>query len=138
MPSAAEPPPAPAEIDAALAELRGLVGGDPGAGEPSLSEDEALRLSTELYEWKLDALYSAADLPGPADGAYGIDGADGTARGGGRLDVRRLRRLSPQERALREQLVSHYRQLAAHHRGSPDAHEHLVDLIQAVRPQTWI
>ncbi|MEH0531027.1 hypothetical protein QBA75_29750 [Streptomyces stelliscabiei] len=41
---------------------------------PGLSEDEALRLSTELHEWQLDALYSRDDRPGP--------------RGGGRLDPR--------------------------------------------------
>jgi len=44
--------------------------------------------------------------------------------------------MSPQERELRRQLESHYRQLAARNRESAAAHEHLVDLLHAVRPQT--
>ncbi|MEU2775936.1 tetratricopeptide repeat protein [Streptomyces sp. NPDC007162] len=115
---------APAEVDAALAELPHLVGRRPGAAEPSLSEDEALRLSIELHEWKLDALHSLDDRPGPRGG------------GAGRLDGRRLRRLSAAERALRARMESLYRQLAARHHESPAAHEHLVDLLHAVRPQT--
>ncbi|MBC9725301.1 tetratricopeptide repeat protein [Streptomyces sp. TRM68367] len=117
--------PAPAEVDAALAELHGLVRQKPGAGEPSLSEDEALRLSTELHEWKLDALHSRSDRPGLPEG------------GARRLDARSLRRLSAQERELRAQMESHYRQLAARHRGSA-THEYLVDLSHAVRPQTFV
>ncbi|MFE3167277.1 tetratricopeptide repeat protein [Streptomyces sp. NPDC059224] len=120
------PLPAPAEVDAALAELPGLVGRGPGAGEPSLSEDEALRLRTELHEWKLDALHHQSDRTG----------APGT--GAGRLDARRLRRLAPPEREQRRRLESLYRQLAARHRESAAAHEHLVDLVHAVRPQTRI
>jgi len=123
LPGDGDPLPAPGEVDAALDELRGLVGRSPGAGEPSLSEDEALRLGTELHEWKLDALHSLGDRPGPAGGA-------------GRLDARRLRRLSGPERELRRQLESRYRQLAVRHRESAAAHEHLVDLLHAVRPQT--
>ncbi|UUU31852.1 protein kinase [Streptomyces sp. CA-210063] len=126
LPGHGDPLPAPAEVDAAVAELRGLVRREPGAGEPSLSEDEALRLSTELYEWKLDALYSRNDRPGPEAGH------------GGRLDARGLRRLSAQERELRTRIESHYRQLAARHGESAAAHEHLVDLSHAVRPQTVI
>ncbi|MFF6786280.1 tetratricopeptide repeat protein [Streptomyces sp. NPDC012510] len=126
LPEGADPLPAPSEVDTALTALRGLVRQEPGAGEPSLSEDEALRLSTELYEWQLDALYSRADRPGP-----------GGARGGGRLDPRGLRRMSAKERELRERIESHYRQLAARH-GRSAAHEHLVDLSHAVRPQTVI
>lgn len=124
LPGDGDPLPAPAEVDAALTELRRLVGQRPGAGEPSLSEDEALRLSTEMHEWKLDALHSRSDRPG-SPGA-----------GAGRLDARRLRRLSPQERELRRQVEWHYRQLAARHRESVTVHDHLVDLLHAVRPQT--
>ncbi|MFJ9535642.1 tetratricopeptide repeat protein [Streptomyces sp. NPDC101225] len=123
LPGDGDPLPAPGEADAALEELRGLVGRSPGAGEPSLSEDEALRLGTELHEWKLDALHSLGDRPGPPGGA-------------GRLDARRLRRLAGPERELRRQLESRYRQLAEHHRESAAAHDHLVDLLHAVRPQT--
>ncbi|WP_406441713.1 protein kinase [Streptomyces sp. NBC_00631] len=115
---------APAEVDAALAELPGLVGRGPGAGEPSLSEDEALRLRTELHEWKLDALHRLNDRTAP------------TGRAPGRPDARRLRRLTAPERELRRRLESLYRQLAVRHRESPAAHEHLVDLVHAVRPQT--
>ncbi|MEU9454347.1 tetratricopeptide repeat protein [Streptomyces sp. NPDC048277] len=114
---------APAEVDAALAELPGLVGRGPGAGEPSLSEEEALRLRTELHEWKLDALHHLNDGSGPA---------------GGRLDARRLRHLTAPERELRSRMESLYRQLAARHRESAATHEHLVDLLHAVRPQTLI
>jgi serine/threonine-protein kinase PknG len=100
------------------------VGRRPGDGEPRLSEDEALRLSTELHEWKLDAVHSLSDRPGsPGSGA-------------GRLTARALRRLSAPERASREELESHYRRLAAHHQEPAAAHEHLVDLMHAVRPQT--
>ncbi|MFJ9559283.1 tetratricopeptide repeat protein [Streptomyces fuscichromogenes] len=120
LPGGTDPLPAPTEVDAALAELPGLVGRLPGAGEPSLSADEALRLRTELHEWKLDALHRLDDRPGPS----------------GRLDARRLRRLTAQERELRRQLESLYRQLAALHRETAAAHEHLVDLVHAVRPQT--
>ncbi|MEU6770410.1 tetratricopeptide repeat protein [Streptomyces sp. NPDC046759] len=123
LPGDGDPLPAPAEVDAALAELRGLVGQSPGAGEPSLSEDEALRLSTELHEWKLDALHSLNDRPGPPGRSAGPF-------------VARRRRLDGPERELRSRLESHYRQLAARHRGSAAAHEHLVDLLHAVRPQT--
>lgn len=124
LPGDGDPLPAPAEVDAALAELPGLVRQRPGAGEPNLSEDEALRLSTELHEWKLDALHRRSDRPGPP------------GAGSGRLDARSLRRLSAQERELRRQMESHYRQLAARHRESAAAHDHLVDLMHAVRPQT--
>ncbi|MCX5418792.1 tetratricopeptide repeat protein [Streptomyces sp. NBC_00078] len=126
LPGDGDPLPSPTEVDAALAELRGLVGRRPGAGEPSLSEDEALRLSTEMHEWKLDALHARSDRPG----------SPGTGAGAGRLDARRLRRLSPQERELRRQVESHYRQLASRHRESVTVHDHLVDLLHAVRPQT--
>ncbi|MFI2908276.1 tetratricopeptide repeat protein [Streptomyces sp. PDY-4] len=124
LPGEGAPLPVPTEVDAALAELRGLVGRRPGDGEPRLSEDEALRLSTELHEWKLDAVHSLSDRPGsPGSGA-------------GRLTARALRRLSVPERASREELESHYRRLAAHHQEPAAAHEHLVDLMHAVRPQT--
>ncbi|MFE7168036.1 tetratricopeptide repeat protein [Streptomyces sp. NPDC057616] len=123
LPGDGDPLPTPGEVDAALAELQGLVGRTPGAGEPSLSEDEALRLSTELHEWKLDALHSLGDRPGPAGSA-------------GRLDARRLRRLGGPERELRSRLESRYRQLAEHHGESAAAHDHLVDLLHSVRPQT--
>ncbi|WP_276527135.1 tetratricopeptide repeat protein, partial [Streptomyces caniscabiei] len=126
LPRDADPLPAPSEVDAALAELSDLVRREPGAGGPSLSEDEALRLSTELHEWKLDALHSRGDRPGPG------------GAGGGRLDPGGLRRLSARERALRARIESHYRQLAARHGESSAAHEHLVDLMQAVRPQTVV
>ncbi|WP_046728610.1 tetratricopeptide repeat protein [Streptomyces humi] len=124
LPGDVDPLPAPAEVDAALAELPRLVGRGPGAGEPSLSEDEALRLRIELHEWKLDALHSLDDRPGPPGG------------GAGRLDARGLRRLSAPERELRARMESLYRQLAARHHESAAAHEHLVDLVHAVRPQT--
>lgn len=124
LPGDGDPLPLPTEVDAALAELHGLVGRRPGDGEPGLSQDEALRLSTELHEWKLDAVHSLSDRPGsPGSGA-------------GRLTARALRRLSAPERALRERLESHYRRLAAHHQEPAAAHEHLVDLMHAVRPQT--
>ncbi|MFJ3984802.1 tetratricopeptide repeat protein [Streptomyces fungicidicus] len=124
LPGEGAPLPVPTEVDAALAELRGLVDRRPGDGEPRLSEDEALRLSTELHEWKLDAVHSLSDRPGsPGSGA-------------GRLTARALRRLSAPERASREELESHYRRLAAHHQEPAAAHEHLVDLMHAVRPQT--
>ncbi|TQL19506.1 tetratricopeptide repeat protein [Streptomyces sp. SLBN-134] len=124
LPGEGAPLPVPTEVDAALAELRGLVGRRPGDGEPRLSEDEALRLSTELHEWKLDAVHSLSDRPGsPGSSA-------------GRLTARALRRLSAPERASREELESHYRRLAAHHQEPAAAHEHLVDLMHAVRPQT--
>ncbi|MFF8033594.1 MULTISPECIES: tetratricopeptide repeat protein [unclassified Streptomyces] len=126
LPGDGDPLPAPAEVDAALAELHGLVGRRPGAGEPSLSDDEALRLRTELHEWKLDAVHGLGDRPGSP------------GRGAERLDARGLRRLSPPERALRKQLASLYRRLAAHPQHSAAAHEHLVDLMHAVRPQTLI
>lgn len=124
LPGDGDPLPASDEIDAALAEVDGLVGRIPGAGEPSLSEDEALRLRTELHEWKLDAVHSLSDRPGPP------------GRGAGRLDARSLRRLSAPERELRTRLESHYRRLAARHREPAAAHDHLVDLLHAVRPQT--
>ncbi|MEV6958101.1 tetratricopeptide repeat protein [Streptomyces sp. NPDC051207] len=124
LPGEGDPLPAPAEVDAALAELPGLVGRSPGAGEPSLSEDEALRLSTELHEWKLDAVHHLSDRPGSP------------GRGVVRLDARRLRRLSAPERELREQLEAHYRRLAARHQEPAGTHEHLVDLMHAIRPQT--
>ncbi|MER6407597.1 tetratricopeptide repeat protein [Streptomyces viridosporus] len=124
LPGDGDPLPAPAEVDAALAELRGLVGRRPGAGEPSLSEDEALRLSTELHEWKLDAVHGLSDRPGSP------------GRSAGRLDARGLRRLSAPERELRRQMESLYRRLAARHQEPAAAHEHLVDLMHAVRPQT--
>lgn len=133
LPRDGDPLPAPTEVDAALDELRGLVRREPGAGGPSLSEDEALRLSTELHEWKLDALYSRDDRPPGL-----APGAGARAGGGGRLDPGRLRRLSAQERQLRARIESLYRQLAARHGESAAAHEHLVDLLQAVRPQTVI
>ncbi|WP_055597567.1 tetratricopeptide repeat protein [Streptomyces hirsutus] len=123
LPGDGDPLPAPAEVDAALAELRGLEGGSPGAGEPRLSEDEALRLGTELHEWKLDAVHSLSDRPGSP------------GRDAGRLNARSLRRLSAPERESRKQLEVHYRRLAARHH-EPAAHEHLVDLMHAVRPQT--
>jgi serine/threonine-protein kinase PknG len=124
LPGEGAPLPASADVDAALEELHGLVHQNPGAGEPNLSEDEALRLSTELHEWKLYALHSHSDRPGlPGQGA-------------GRLSARDLRRLGAQEREVRAQLEGHYRQLAAHHRESAAAHEHLVDLSHAVRPQS--
>ncbi|MFI1002669.1 tetratricopeptide repeat protein [Streptomyces galbus] len=126
LPGDGDPLPAPAEVDAALAELAGLVGRRPGAVEPSLSEEEALRLRTEFHEWKLDAVHHLGDRPGPP----------GRGGGRGRLDARALRRLSPPERALREQLESLYARLASHHQEEPAAHEHLVDLMHAVRPQT--
>uniref|UniRef100_UPI0026F224B0 tetratricopeptide repeat protein n=1 Tax=Streptomyces viridosporus TaxID=67581 RepID=UPI0026F224B0 len=124
LPGDGDPLPAPTEVDAALAELRGLVGRRPGAGKPSLSEDEALRLSTELHEWKLDAVHGLSDRPGSP------------GRGAGRLDARGLRRLSAPERELRRQMESLYRRLAARHQEPAAAHEHLVDLMHAVRPQT--
>jgi serine/threonine-protein kinase PknG len=71
-------------------------------------------------------VHHLGDRPGPP-------GRDG---GRGRLDARALRRLSPPERALREQLESLYARLASHHQEEPAAHEHLVDLMHAVRPQT--
>ncbi|MGW5214276.1 tetratricopeptide repeat protein [Streptomyces sp. NPDC004051] len=123
LPGDGDPLPSPAEVDAALAELRGLEGGSPGAGEPRLSEDEALRLGTELHEWKLDAVHSLSDRPGAPGG------------GAGRLDARTLRRLSTPEREARKQLEAHYRRLAARHH-EPAAHEDLVDLMHAVRPQS--
>ncbi|MDG9717539.1 tetratricopeptide repeat protein [Streptomyces sp. DH24] len=124
LPGDGDPLPAPDEVDAALAELPGLVGRSPGAGEPSLSGDEALRLSTELHEWKLDAVHHLGDRPGPA------------GRRAGRLDARGLRRLSGPERELRERLEAHYRRLAARHQETAAAHELLVDLMHAIRPQT--
>jgi serine/threonine-protein kinase PknG len=124
LPGEGDPLPAPTEVDAVLAELPGLVGRSPGAGEPSLSEGEALRLSTELLEWKLDAVHHLSDRPGSP------------GRGAGRLGARRLRRLSAPERELREQLEAHYRRLAARHQEPAAAHEHLVDLMHAIRPQT--
>ncbi|MFJ4620128.1 tetratricopeptide repeat protein [Streptomyces sp. NPDC088812] len=124
LPGDGDPLPAPAEVDAALAELHGLVGREPGAGEPGLSEDEALRLSTELHEWKLHAVHGLSDRPGAP------------GRDAGRLDARSLRRLGVPERVLRKQLESHYRRLAARHQEPAGAHEHLVDLMHAVRPQT--
>lgn len=124
LPGDGDPLPLPAEVDAALAELDGLVGRRPGDGEPSLSEDEALRLRTELHEWKLDAVHSLSDRPGAPGG------------GAGRLTAHALRRLSAPERASRERLESLYRRLAAHHQEPAAAHEHLVDLMHAVRPQT--
>jgi serine/threonine-protein kinase PknG len=123
LPGPGDPLPAPAEVDAALAELGELVGRDPGAGEPSLSDDEALRLRTELHEWKLDAVHGPSDRPGSAQG------------GAGRLTPLQLRRLGAPERELRRQVEALYRQLAERHRESA-AHEHLVDLLHAVRPQT--
>ncbi|MFD0318143.1 tetratricopeptide repeat protein [Streptomyces flavalbus] len=122
-----DPLPAPAEADAALAELHRLKGRDPGVGELSLSADEALRLSIELHEWKLDALHHRADRPGPP-------GPPG--RGAARFGARRLRRLSPREHEVRAQMEQQYLLLAAHHKESAAAHEHLVDLSHAVRPQT--
>ncbi len=124
LPGDGDPLPAPAEVDAVLAELPGLVGRSPGAGEPSLSEDEALRLSTELHEWKLDAVHHLSDRHGPP------------GRRARRLDARALRRLSAPERMLREQLEELYRRLAARHQEPSAAHEHLVDLMHAIRPQT--
>ncbi|GGP68656.1 hypothetical protein GCM10010247_46900 [Streptomyces calvus] len=124
LPGDGDPLPAPAEVDAVLAELPGLVGRSPGAGEPSLSEDEALRLSTELHEWKLDAVHHLSDRHGPP------------GRRARRLDARALRRLSAPERMLRKQLEELYRRLAARHQEPSAAHEHLVDLMHAIRPQT--
>ncbi|MEU5366535.1 tetratricopeptide repeat protein [Streptomyces sp. NPDC005925] len=124
LPGEGDPLPAPAEVDAVLAELPALVGRSPGAGEPSLSEDEALRLGTELHEWKLDAVHHLGHGPGSP------------GRGAGRLDARALRRLSAPERALRRQLEGRYRQLAAHYEERATAHECLVDLMHAIRPQT--
>ncbi|WP_229864389.1 tetratricopeptide repeat protein [Streptomyces djakartensis] len=126
LPGDRDPLPAPSEVDAALAELHGLVGRRPGAGEPSLSEDEALRLSTEFHEWKLDAVHGLNDRTGSP------------GRGAGRLSARGLRRLSAPERELRKQLESHYRRLAERHQEPAAVHEHLVDLMHVVRPQTLI
>ncbi|MFJ2946138.1 tetratricopeptide repeat protein [Streptomyces sp. NPDC087226] len=124
LPGDGDPLPVPTEVDAALAELRGMEGRRPGDGEPGLSEDEALRLSTELLEWKLDAMHGLSDRPGvPGSGA-------------GRLTARALRRLSAPERALRERLETQYKRLATHHQA--DARQDLVDLMHAVRPQTVI
>ena len=124
LPGDGDPLPVPTEVDAALAELRGMEGRRPGDGEPGLSEDEALRLSTELLEWKLDAVHGLSDRPGlPGSGA-------------GRLTARALRRLSAPERALREQLETQYKRLATHHQA--EARQDLVDLMHAVRPQTVI
>ncbi|BFO16339.1 tetratricopeptide repeat protein [Streptomyces sp. KM77-8] len=124
LPGDGDPLPVPGEVDAALAELRGMEGRRPGDGEPGLSEDEALRLSTELLEWKLDAVHGLGDRPGPP------------GSGVGRLTARALRRLSAPERALREQLEKQYKRLATHHQA--EAREDLVDLMHAVRPQTVI
>lgn len=124
LPGDGDPLPVPTEVDAALAELRGMEGRRPGDGEPGLSEDEALRLSTELLEWKLDAVHGLSDRPGvPGSGA-------------GRLTARALRRLSAPERALRERLETQYKRLATHHQA--EARQDLVDLMHAVRPQTVI
>ncbi|WP_247695421.1 tetratricopeptide repeat protein [Streptomyces sp. B93] len=119
LPGGPDPLPTPTEADAALAELHRLKRRNPGVGEPRLSEDEALRLSTELHEWKLDALYHRADRPG-------------------RGSARQLRRLSVEEHEVRAQMEDHYRRLATQHRESADAHDHLVDLSHAVRPQTAV
>ncbi|WP_405875622.1 tetratricopeptide repeat protein [Streptomyces sp. NBC_00005] len=127
LPGEGDPLPAPTEVDDALAELPGIERRSLGAGEPGLSDDEALRLRTELHEWKLDALHSRSS------DRHGLPG-----EGAGRLDARSLRRLSAQERELRKEMESLYRQLAARHRESAAAHEHLVDLLHAVRPQTVI
>ncbi|WP_328768415.1 tetratricopeptide repeat protein [Streptomyces sp. NBC_00286] len=105
---------APADVDAGLDELKRAGEQVPGASELRLSEDEALRLRTELYEWKLDALYARGDRLGPR------------------------RPLSAAERDVREQLEQHYRQLAVRHQDSAAAHEHLVDLSHAIRPQTLV
>ncbi|MEU3253495.1 tetratricopeptide repeat protein [Streptomyces sp. NPDC006997] len=121
-----DPLPSLAAADTALAELHRLRHRDPGVGEPSLSADEALRLGIELHEWKLDALYHRADRPGPP------------GRGAARLGPRRLRRLGPQEHEVRAQMEQQYLLLAAHHKESAAAHEHLVDLSHAVRPQTAV
>ncbi|MFE7275460.1 tetratricopeptide repeat protein [Streptomyces sp. NPDC057623] len=147
LPGGGDPLPAPAEADAALTELRGLMRRNPGFGEPSLSEDEALRLSTELLEWKLDALSSRDDglgavpsaAPPPRGPAAGprADAAP-AAVGSGRFGAHGRRHPHPQEREVRAQMERHYRQLAAHHRESAAAHELLVDLSHAVRPQTAI
>ncbi|GAA2643204.1 tetratricopeptide repeat protein [Streptomyces vastus] len=114
LPAGSHRMPAPDDVDAGLDELRRAGEQAPGASELRLSEDEALRLRTELYEWKLDALYARSDRVGPR------------------------RRLPAAEREVREQLEQHYRQLAAHHQDSATAHEHLVDLSHAIRPQTLV
>ncbi|MFC4472625.1 tetratricopeptide repeat protein [Streptomyces xiangluensis] len=108
------PLPAPHDVDAGLDELRRVGEQAPGASELRLSEDEALLLRTELYEWKLDALYSRGDRVGTR------------------------RRLPSAEREVREQLEQHYRQLAVRHQDSAAAHEHLVDLSHAIRPRTLV
>lgn len=114
LPAGPRPLPAPHDVDAGLDELRRAGEQAPGASELRLSEDEALRLRTELYEWKLDALYAGSDRVGPR------------------------RRLPAAERDVREQLEQHYRQLAVRHQDSATAHEHLVDLSHAIRPQTLV
>ncbi|MET9773528.1 tetratricopeptide repeat protein [Streptomyces sp. NPDC006367] len=124
LPGAGDPLPPPAEVDAALADLHALEDLGPGAGQPSLSADEALRLRTELHEWKLDAVHGLGDRPGVPGSGYR------------RLDARGLRRLGAPERALREQLEALYRRLAEHHQEPAEDHERLVDLMHAIRPQT--
>ncbi|MFG2028388.1 tetratricopeptide repeat protein [Streptomyces sp. NPDC048825] len=114
LPAGSRPLPAPEDVDAGLDELRRVGEQAPGASELRLSEDEALRLRTELYEWKLDALYARGERVGTR------------------------RELPSAERDVREQLEQHYRQLAAHHQDSATAHEHLVDLSHAIRPQTLV
>ncbi|EFL38440.1 tetratricopeptide repeat protein [Streptomyces griseoflavus] len=69
LPGEGAPLPVPTEVDAALAELRGLVGRRPGDGEPRLSEDEALRLSTELHEWNSTRCTASATAPAPREAA---------------------------------------------------------------------
>ncbi|HET9382832.1 MAG TPA: tetratricopeptide repeat protein [Streptomyces sp.] len=113
--------PRPEDVDAVLAEVPALVGLSPGAGEPSLSKEDELRLRIELYEWKLDAVHRLSR------------GAGGAAEPR-RLTGRELRRLGEPERRLRSELESLYRQLAFHQGAT--AQDEVVDLMHAIRPQT--
>ncbi|MFI0981833.1 tetratricopeptide repeat protein [Streptomyces sp. NPDC021093] len=101
--------PAPEETRAVLDEVRAA------ADDPvlPLSDDDVLRLRTELLEWRLDTLRAWHDATG----------------------ARWWRRMSPEELSVREQLEGNYRRLAQQ-RLDREEFEHLIDLSHAVRPPT--
>ncbi len=78
---------------------------------PRLSDDDVLRLRTELLEWRLDTLRAWNDA---SDGPW-------------------WKRMSAEERTVREQLEGNYRMLAQQ-RPDRAEFEHLIDLSHTVRP----
>jgi serine/threonine-protein kinase PknG len=101
--------PGPEEVEAVLGAVADA------ARDPvlRLSDDDVLRLRTEILEWRLDTLRAWHDATGTSWWT----------------------RMPPAERAVRIQLEENYRRLAQQRQNRAE-YEHLIDLSHTVRPQT--